>query len=151
MLSPGKPPKGLDAATIKGLKQIVLCNKASTGTDCDPKYPPVMLAVPTDGTASKDSKPKLEDHDPVKVGTKEVTISGIGIDQIAVIKFEGSCRSDQETLVRLEVWLRTSEERRPTRRGQGSWPPQRRKFHQGLEWRSQHRRWRIRHTHRLTQ
>jgi hypothetical protein len=49
-----------------------------------------MLAVPTDGAASKDSKPKLEDHDPVKVGTKEVTISGTGLDQIALIKFEGT-------------------------------------------------------------
>lgn len=89
-LATGKPPQGLEAASIKGLKQIVLCNKAPTGPDCDPKYPPVMLAVPTDSAASKDSKPKLEDHDPVKVGTKEVTISGAGLDQIALIKFEGT-------------------------------------------------------------
>ena len=60
----GKSPKGLDAASIKGLKQIVLCNKDKNGTACNANYPPVMLAVPTDGNASKDSKPKLEEHDP---------------------------------------------------------------------------------------
>lgn len=89
----GKPPKGVDAASIKGLKQIVLCNKTLTGTDCDPKYTPVLLAVPTDAAASKDSKPKLEDHDPVKVGTKEVMLSGTGLDQIAQVKFEGTTLS----------------------------------------------------------
>jgi hypothetical protein len=39
---------------------------------------------------SKSSKPKLEDHDPLPIGTTAVTIKGTALEQIASIRVQGA-------------------------------------------------------------
>jgi hypothetical protein len=79
---------GLDADSIKALRQIVMCRKdKSYPAKCDAAYAPVMAEIPKDDSgAAKDSKPKLDKHEPIKPGTGQVSITGTGLDQIVAIK-----------------------------------------------------------------
>lgn len=85
--SADKKVPGIDVDAIKALKQIVLCRSDSTSTRCDSSFAPILAEVPKDDSAApKDTKPKLEKHDPVKPGTAQVSITGTGLDQIVSIK-----------------------------------------------------------------
>jgi hypothetical protein len=85
--SADKKVPGIDADAIKALKQIVLCRSDSTSTRCDSSFAPILAEVPKDDSAApKDTKPKMDKHDPVKPGTTQVSITGTGLDQIVSIK-----------------------------------------------------------------
>jgi hypothetical protein len=90
-LDPDKMATKLDASSLKSLKQVIICNAEMGLSGCDAKFAPVVLAIPTaDADASKSSKPKLEDHDPLPIGTTVVTIKGTALEQIASIRVQGT-------------------------------------------------------------
>ncbi len=89
-LTTGKGATGLDTAGLKALKQVILC-KDGVSIPCAVGFPPILVAIPSDESdAGKTTKPKLEKHDPIALGTREITIKGSGIDQIASIRIEGN-------------------------------------------------------------
>lgn len=90
-LIPGDKATGLDAAGIKALKQVILCKDGGHASPCAQGFSPIVLAIPSDESdTSKNAKPKLEKHDPIAPGTRQISIKGSGLDQITSIRIEGS-------------------------------------------------------------
>lgn len=90
-LQPGTPGTGLDAAGIKGLKDVIICKRGTGGLPCADGFSPLTVAIPTDESDNaKSQKPKLDKHAAIPLGTVEVKIIGTSLDQIVSIRFNGN-------------------------------------------------------------